>query len=25
MGTVLPVGAQGSKAVVRREVFKRFR
>jgi len=25
MGTVLPVGAQGSEAVVRREVFKRFR
>jgi len=25
MGTVLPVGAQGSEAVVRREIFKIFR
>jgi len=25
MGTVLPVGAQGTEAVVRREVFQRFR
>jgi len=25
MGTVLIVGAQGSEAVLRREVFKRFR
>jgi len=25
MGTVLPAGAQGSEAVVRREVFNRFR